>query len=79
MLTELVGMVEDRDEPVTVNALWYLALVEERAGRYAVARRHAERSMELTAQYWLPGADYDPVVASPLRGWPRRGRARPGP
>jgi DNA-binding CsgD family transcriptional regulator len=66
VLTELVGMVEDRDEPVTVNALWYLALVEERAGRYEVARRHAERSMELTGQYWLPGADYDPVVAFPL-------------
>ena len=64
--TELVQLVEDRDEPITVNSLWYLALVEERAGRYDVARRHAERAMELSAQYWLPGADYDPVVALPL-------------
>jgi len=66
VFTEMVRLVEDRDEPGTVNALWYLALVEERAGRYDVARRHAQRSMELAAQYWLPGADYDPVVALPL-------------
>ncbi|HTE72555.1 MAG TPA: tetratricopeptide repeat protein [Actinomycetes bacterium] len=66
VLTELLRLAEDRDEPVTVNALWYLALVEERSGRYDVARRHAQRSMELSAQYRLPGADYDPVVAFPL-------------
>ena len=66
VFTDLVRRVEDRDEPVTVNALWYLALVEERAGRYDVARVHAERAMELSAQYWLPEADYDPVVAFPL-------------
>ncbi len=33
------------------DALWYLALVEERAGHLSLAREHAERSRELKFQY----------------------------
>ena len=39
------------DEPAEASALWYLALVEERAGQLALARAHAERSRELMFQY----------------------------
>ncbi len=40
-----------RDEPAVADALWYLALVEERAGHLSLAREHAERSRELKFQY----------------------------
>jgi DNA-binding CsgD family transcriptional regulator len=40
-----------RDEPTEAETLWYLALVEERAGRLTLAREHAERSRELMFQY----------------------------
>ena len=40
-----------RNEPAEAEALWFLALVEERAGQLALAREHAVRSRELTFQY----------------------------
>jgi DNA-binding CsgD family transcriptional regulator len=66
VFTELLQSAEDRDEPGTANALWYLALVEERAGRLGVARRHAERSLDLMRQYGQPGVETDPAVVFPL-------------
>jgi DNA-binding CsgD family transcriptional regulator len=66
VVTGLLDAAEDRDEPGTANALWYLALVEERAGRLALARSHAERSRELTSQYGLPGVGDDPGTVLPL-------------
>ena len=57
--------VAARDEPAEADALWYLALVEERAGHLALAREHAERSRELTFQY--AGRELDePSVHMPL-------------
>jgi DNA-binding CsgD family transcriptional regulator len=41
----------DRDERTTAEALWYLALVELRAGRLSLAAEYAEQSKELRAQY----------------------------
>jgi len=57
--------VEERDEPAVADALWYLALVEERAGRLTVARRHAERSRELMLQYSGREPD-EPAACLPL-------------
>ena len=45
------GSTAGYDEPAEASALWYLALVEERAGQLALARTHAERSRELMFQY----------------------------
>ncbi len=57
--------VPDRDETAVASALWYLALVEERAGHLALAREHAERFRELTFQY--AGRELDePGVHLPL-------------
>ncbi len=40
-----------RDERYAADALWYLALVELRAGRLALAEQYAEQSRELSALY----------------------------
>jgi DNA-binding CsgD family transcriptional regulator len=57
--------VAERDERWEAVILWYLALVEEREGRLALAREHAERSFELTLQYAGQEPD-DPGVYLPL-------------
>ena len=41
----------ERDERTAAYALWYLALVELRAGRYAIAGESADRARSLNAQY----------------------------
>jgi AAA ATPase domain len=40
-----------RDENVSAGALWYLALVELRAGRLELAGEHAQRSREIGREY----------------------------
>jgi DNA-binding CsgD family transcriptional regulator len=41
----------ERDERVSAQALWYLSLVELRAGRWSLAGEHAERAREISVQY----------------------------
>ena len=47
----------DRDERVTLNALWYLAMVELRACRLPQAAKYAERTRELSGLYTREGAE----------------------
>ena len=52
--TLLEGLHRDwreRDERMAAYALWYLALVEHRAGRLSLAGDYAERARELSLQY----------------------------
>ena len=65
LVAELPSAVE-RNEPAAAGCLWYLALVEERAGRLALAREHAERSREITLQYGGPELGDDPIVLAPV-------------
>lgn len=51
VLDEHLRTVAQRDEPWSAEILWQLALVEHRAGHLALAREHAERSLEMTSQY----------------------------
>jgi DNA-binding CsgD family transcriptional regulator len=51
LLEQLVAEWSERDERFVAQALWYLALVELRAGRLDVAAEHAERSRELSLLY----------------------------
>jgi DNA-binding CsgD family transcriptional regulator len=41
----------ERDELARWEVLWFLALTELRAGRFALAADHAERAMEIVRQY----------------------------
>ena len=63
--TELAAVVE-RNEPAAAGFLWYLALVEVRGGRLALAREYAERSREITLQYGGPELEDDPIVLAPV-------------
>ena len=63
--TELAAVVE-RNEPAAAGFLWYLALVEVRGGRLALAREYAERSREITLQYGGPELADDPIVLAPV-------------
>ena len=63
--TQLHSVVE-RDEPAAANVLWYLALVEERGGRLALAREYADRSREMMLQYGGPELTDDPAVLAPV-------------
>ncbi len=63
--TELAAVVE-RNEPAAAGFLWYLALVEVRGGRLALAREHADRSREITLQYGGPELEDDPIVIAPV-------------
>ncbi|MCP9486816.1 MAG: AAA family ATPase [Gaiellaceae bacterium MAG52_C11] len=65
VFTDRLCSLADRDEPGVADALWYLALVEERAGRLELAREHAERSRELNLQYAWREQD-EPAVHHPL-------------
>jgi DNA-binding CsgD family transcriptional regulator len=51
LLEDLYRLGAERDERVGAQILWYLSLVELRAGRFAVAAEHAERSRDLSVQY----------------------------
>ena len=63
--TELSAVVE-RNEPAAASLLWYLALVEERGGRLALAREYADRSREIMLQYGSPELEDDPIVLAPV-------------
>jgi DNA-binding CsgD family transcriptional regulator len=51
LLEALHGEWRDRHESLSLNALWYLALVEFRAGRWSRAAEYAETSREIGLQY----------------------------
>jgi DNA-binding CsgD family transcriptional regulator len=51
LLEALHAKWRDRDENLSQNALWYLALVEFRAGRWPLAAEYAETSREIGLQY----------------------------
>jgi DNA-binding CsgD family transcriptional regulator len=51
LLEHLDVVWSERDEHLSASALWYLALVELRAGRLALAGEYAQRSREIVRQY----------------------------
>jgi DNA-binding CsgD family transcriptional regulator len=51
LLESLQREWNERDERTTAEALWYLALVELRAGRFSLAAEYAEQARELHAPY----------------------------
>ena len=66
-----------RDEPqAEADALWYLSVLEWRAGNWEDADRHAARSLELSAQLGpvMPPAEYPMAIIAAHRG--RVGEAR---
>jgi DNA-binding CsgD family transcriptional regulator len=65
VLDEDLRAVAQRDEPWAAEILSRLALVEARAGHLALAREHAERSLEMTSQYAGQDCD-DPWCNLPL-------------
>ena len=66
VLLETRASAAEYDEPCLSNAFWYLALLEERAGRLALAREHAEQSYDVAAQYAGPGREHEPSVVGVL-------------
>ncbi len=63
--TQLQSVVE-RDEPAAADCLWYLALVEVRGGRLALAREYADRAREIMLQYGGRELEDEPSVLAPL-------------
>ena len=55
LLEHLHAVWSERDERLSASALWYLALVEVRAGRLALAAEYARRGREITLQYGREG------------------------
>jgi DNA-binding CsgD family transcriptional regulator len=51
LLEHLDVVWSERDEHLSATALWYLALVELRAGRLGLAAEYAQRSREIVRQY----------------------------
>ncbi len=51
VLAGMVGTWQERDERVSAQALWYLSLVELRAGRFPLATEHAERARAISVLY----------------------------
>ena len=51
LLERLVTLWGERNERLSASALWYLAFVELRAGRLALAGDYAERSLQIVRQY----------------------------
>lgn len=51
LLETMLGEWRDRDEATSARVLWYLGMVELRAGQLSLASEHAERSREITRQY----------------------------
>ncbi|HEX7311677.1 MAG TPA: AAA family ATPase [Gaiellaceae bacterium] len=52
---------EKHDEPALESALWYLGLIEYRAGRWDLARQHAERQRAL----WAPSSNESSATEAP--------------
>jgi DNA-binding CsgD family transcriptional regulator len=65
VLESIYGDWRDRDERVAGYALWYLALVELRSGRYANADDYAAHARRLSAQYARDEAE-SPTSILPL-------------
>lgn len=51
LLEHLHAVWRERDERLSASALWYLALVEVRAGRLALAADYARQGREIALQY----------------------------
>ncbi len=66
----------ERDEPWSAETLWYLSLVELRAGRWPEAAEYADRSRELGVQYGteIPQHYFPSALVAVHRG--ELGRAR---
>jgi DNA-binding CsgD family transcriptional regulator len=62
VLLALLESADDREEPIAAaEARWYLAYVEQRAGRLQLARRYAERSRAASLEL-NPEREDDPSV-----------------
>jgi DNA-binding CsgD family transcriptional regulator len=65
LLEHLDVVWSERDEYLSASALWYLALVELRAGRLALAGEYAQRSREIGRQYGREEEDETPQDLHP--------------
>lgn len=67
----------DRDEPRSAGALWYLAFVEFRAGRWSLSADYAERAREIGLQYGAeaPQRSFPIALVAAHRGELERARA----
>jgi DNA-binding CsgD family transcriptional regulator len=65
LLEDLDARWRERDERVSAQVLWYLSLVELRAGRLRLAAHHAERARDLAALYGRDEVE-DPQNLFPL-------------
>lgn len=79
LLNTLRRTWSERDELITAQALWYLAFVELRAGRLALADEHAEEARRLNALYVrdeaeFPTGPYPLALAAANRGQLERAR-----
>ena len=65
-LLALYDELAERDELLSADPLWYLSLVERRAGNLAAAVEYAERSLEIVRQYAIDLRNYSPNYALAL-------------
>jgi DNA-binding CsgD family transcriptional regulator len=66
LLKAVYDEVAERDELMSSDPLWYLSLVERRAGNLAAAVEYAERSRDIVLQYAIDLRDYSPNYALAL-------------
>jgi DNA-binding CsgD family transcriptional regulator len=66
LLLELYDELAERNELMSSEPLWYLSLVERRAGNLAAAVEYAERSLDIVLQYAVDLRDYSPNYALAL-------------
>jgi DNA-binding CsgD family transcriptional regulator len=79
LLHEVRSAVTSRNDPVGESgALWYLSLLEWRAGRWEEADRHAAESLELMAQLgrWSPPYEFPAAIIAAHRGRSDEARTR---
>jgi tetratricopeptide (TPR) repeat protein len=79
LLHELRSAFAARVDPLEeADTLWYLSLVEWRAGNWEEAEGHAADSLDLTAQLGrrMPPDDYPMAIVAAHRGRPGDARAR---
>ena len=62
LLIASIPAAADDDEPDATTPLFYLTILEKRAGRLTAARAYAERLRELTSQYGRPELEDAPTV-----------------
>jgi DNA-binding CsgD family transcriptional regulator len=69
-LTDQLASWRDRDEMMQADCLWYLALVEFRAGRWDVAAERAAQMSEIRTQYGVetPSDHMPPALIALHRG-----------